>query len=78
MLPYYSHKLSKFNLNWYDKNDVFKHDLNKVWFGLKDTKTDSGSDCLDFKRFLKENITFIENASCYEAALLFLKNITRF
>ena len=61
-----------------DKNDVYKHDLNKVWFDLKDTKTDSESDCLDFKRFLKENITFIENASCYEAVLLFLKNITRF
>ena len=60
-----------------DKNDVYKHDLNKVWFDLKDTKTDSESDCLDFKRFLKENITFIENASCYEAVLLFLKNITR-
>ena len=61
-----------------DKNDVYKHDLNKVWFDWKDTKTDSESDCLDFKRFLKENITFIENASCYEAVLLFLKNITRF
>ena len=45
-----------------DKNDVLKHDLNKVWFDLKDTKTDSESDCFDFKRFLKKNITFIENA----------------
>ena len=44
-----------------DKNDVLKHDLNKVWFDLRDTKIDSESDCFDFKRFLKENITFIEN-----------------
>ena len=45
-----------------DKNDVLKHDLNKVWFDLKDTKTDSESDCFDFKRYLKENITLIESA----------------
>ena len=39
-----------------DKNDVLKYDLNKVWFDLKDTKTDSESDCFDFKGKGKHNI----------------------
>ena len=41
-----------------DTNNVLKHDLNKAWFGLKETKTISESDCFDFKKFQKENIRF--------------------
>ena len=48
-----------------DAKNVLKQDLNKVWFDLKETNTDSESDCFDFKRFQKENITFNENASHY-------------
>ena len=51
--------------------NVLKHDLNKVWFDLKETNIDSESDCFDFKRFQKENITFNENVSRYEVNLPF-------
>ena len=54
-----------------DANNVLKQDLNKAWFHLKETNTDSESDCLDFKRFGKENITLNENASRYEVGLPF-------
>ena len=54
-----------------DANNVLKQDLNKAWFHLKETNTDSESDCLDFKRFRKENITLNENASSYEVGLPF-------
>ena len=30
--------------------NVLKQDLNKVWYDLKETNTDSESDCFDFKR----------------------------
>ena len=40
--------------------------MNKVWFDLKETNTDSESNCFHFQRFQKENITFNENASRYE------------
>ena len=54
-----------------DANNVLKQDLNKWWFDLEKTNTDSESDCFDFKRFQLENITFNENASCYEVGLPF-------
>ena len=54
-----------------DAKNVLKQDLNKVWFDLKETNTDSESDCFDFKRFQKENIRFNENASRYEVGLSF-------
>ena len=54
-----------------DASNVLKQDLHKGWFDLKETNTDSESDCFDFKRFQKENTTFNENASSYEVGLLF-------
>ena len=37
-----------------DTNNVSKQDLNKVWLDLKETNTESESDCFDFKGFQKE------------------------
>ena len=56
-----------------DTNNVLKQDLNlnKVSFDLKETNTDSESDCFDFKRFQKENITFNKNTSRYKVGLPF-------
>ena len=34
-----------------DANNVLKQDLNKWWFDLEKTNTDSEIDCFDFKRF---------------------------
>ena len=54
-----------------DTNNVLKHDLNKMWFHLKETNIYSQSDCFDFKRFQKENITSNKNVSRYEIGLPF-------
>ena len=40
-------------------------------FDLKQTYTDRGSDCFNFKRFQKENTTFNKNASRYHVGLPF-------
>ena len=54
-----------------DINNALKQDLNKVRFNLKETNTDSESECFDFNRFRKENITFNENALRSEVGLPF-------
>ena len=54
-----------------DTNNVLKQDLNKVWFALKETNPESKSDCFDFQKFQKENITFKGNTSCCEVGLHF-------
>ena len=54
-----------------DTNNVLKQDLNKVWFDLKEINADSESDCFDFKKFQKENVTFNQNTSRFEVGLPF-------